>query len=235
MPSFPSLSVDGSVWGLNAVYATARSTATAHDVTSTYTYIGQYAPGIYVERLFLKFDTSTIGAAATVNQVNLKLTAVADFSATDFNVQICKCNWAAWDPIVAGNRDNAFDAALAAAVDVTWRNTAGMALNTPYTSPNMDTTWINKTGATYYALVSDRDKAGTAPVNGEDIGICCVEHGTAAYRPSLTVHYTIYSPYYLSDDYRTHLGTPDEVFTDLPDSPLVHNVQGDYWPPPRFP
>jgi hypothetical protein len=104
---------------------------------------------------------------------------------------IVKQNWSAQDPIVTGNREAAFDGCLTADLDAAiWRNTAGIDTTTPYTSGNLSTAWVSKTGATYYSLISARDRAGTAPTGAEYVSICFAEQETEAYRPVLTVAYT---------------------------------------------
>jgi len=180
------------VRGNNATYSTARSTSTYQDATCQ---CGQTLSGgiYYIDRVVLKFDTSIIGASSTITQVNLTLTATTDSSTTDFDVDIVKYNWSASDPISDGNRETVYDGILAAdADDNIWRNTSGISINTPYTSGNLNTAWINKTGYTYYGLLSnrDRDGSGTAPTGNESIVFAAVNNATEAYRPTLTVVYT---------------------------------------------
>ena len=188
-PDFSADTDDAEVYGTNAAYATARSTATgSFNFTATLSTGQNTTYSVY--RGFLKFDTSAIPDTDIVSQVNLKLTATADGSVTDFDVQIVKVDWSGQDPIGVANRDAAFDACLAGAADDSiWRNTNGMATNTPYTSGNLDTAWVDKTGDTYYGLRSSEDKNDSAPTGNEYVTLAAQEHGTAAYRPVLIVLY----------------------------------------------
>lgn len=179
--------------GNHAVYATARATSVSNDNVPQ---LGQVLTGgvYYIDRVALKFDTSSIPASDIISQVNLRMVAVTDSSATDFDVDIVKYNWSASDPIAAGNRETVYDGILAASPDENiWRNTNGMAINTQYTSGNLDISWINKGGSTYYGLLSnrDRDGAGTAPSGAEAIVLASVGHATSSYRPTLII---IHSP-----------------------------------------
>ncbi len=84
----------------------------------------------------------------------------------------------------------AYDNCLAGTADAAiWRNTSGMALNTPYQSGELSTSWITKGGTTYYSLRSSKDFAGTTPITLERITIAKEDHATAAYRPTLIIAY----------------------------------------------
>lgn len=192
-PDFAAGTADKFVYGLNATYATARSTSSASDNSSNYIRIGQVlsgAGGNYgCYRGFEVFDTSSIEDAATVQQNNLKAVCITDFSSVaDFDVQIIKQDWS------SGTDEQLYDNCLAGiADDAIWRNTSGMSLNTQYTSGNLSTAWVNKTGNTYYSFRSSRDLAGTSPGTGgflaEYIYLASQNHATASYRPVLAVVY----------------------------------------------
>lgn len=187
--SFTSAAVDARVRGAHATYATARTTSTEFDASGTETGFGQ-STGFEITRALLKFDTSSIPDTATILSATLTLTATTDSSDTDFDVVIRKHDWSAQDPVSAGNREAAYDGVLAASSENSiWRNTSGIAVNTPYTSGALDTTRINKTGATYYSLISSRDIAGNQPAGNEFIVLALSENATAAYRPILNVTY----------------------------------------------
>ena len=180
---------DGGLYGQNAVYATAHST-----VGTLYGgikhYVGQGVSGgvYYIYRIFMKFDTSVIPDSDTITQVNMKLVAVGDLTAKDFDVVIKKADWSAYDPASSANKDSIYDLILSASSDThIWRNTNGMSLNTQYTSGNLDTAWVNKSGYTYYGLISSRDISSTEPSSEEDIQIASQNHGTSGYRPILTI------------------------------------------------
>lgn len=185
---------DDYVQGTNADYNTAHTTGSTSNAGDTASRLGQllYSGNYYCYRLFFKFDTSSLPDDCTINQVNLTLTCTTDESDTDFDVQVVKEDWSAYDPIDTGsNKAGAYSDALTAALDdAIWRNTSGMSTNTQYASGNLSTTWVSKTGSTYYSLISSRDRAATQPTGGERITIAMADHTTASYRPSLAVIYT---------------------------------------------
>jgi len=188
-PDFAGSTADGMIRGGNAVYATARASSTFSITAYSYIEIGQLFITTYeCQRGFFKFDTSAIGAGSTVTQVNLTLTATANQSATDFDVQIVK---QIWQEALGTYREANYDGCLAGTADDNiWRNTNGLSANTQYASGNLATTWVNKTGATYYSARSSLDFAGTPPTGLDRITIAGSDHATEAYRPVLTVTYT---------------------------------------------
>lgn len=203
MTDFVSSSGDGYVYGTasNAgAYTAARSTSSGFNITATSHIIGQHDDGspstvVNIRRIFLKFDTSSIPDAATITSVKLRLTAQADNSTTNFDIQIVKQDWSSQDPLAAGTREAAYDNCLSGTADSSiWRNTSGMSLNTPYESGELSTSWINKTGSTYYSLRSSLDYSNTAPsgnpTENESIAIYTSEETTSAYRPYLVITYT---------------------------------------------
>ncbi len=190
-PDFAGAASFGSASGYHgSVYATARSTATAQ--YTTFIAVGQYKNGAayYTYRGFIKFDTSSIPDDNVVTQVNLTLTVTDDKSTTDYDVQIVKQDWSAQDPLAAGNREAAYDNCLAGTADANiWRNTSGMSLNTPYTSGNLATEYIDLNSPTYYSLRSSLDYAGTAPSGDERITVANSNNANQSYRPVLTILY----------------------------------------------
>jgi hypothetical protein len=184
---------DLHIRGNDAVYATARSTATLYDDAGTSFRVGQRLQATYyVHRGFLKFDTTAIPANATITRVTMTLTCISNNTITnEFNVEIVKHDWSAFEALPNPvNMEIAYDDCLTSPADsAIWRNTLGLVVNTPYTSGNLDISWVVKGGNTYYSLRSDRDLAGTVPPGFEDIDIASVRNGTAAYRPVLNVYY----------------------------------------------
>lgn len=184
---------DTVIQGASAVWATARGTAFSFDSTTQWPQVGtRFTVQYLVYRDFLKFDTSTIPVGSTINQVNLQMVCIADGSTElDFDIQIVKQNWSAQDPIAAGNMDAAYDACLAGTADDNiWRNTAGIAINTVYTSGNLNTAWVVPGGNTYYSLRSSLDFNNVVPTGNNYIQLASSNHVTAAYRPKLVVDYT---------------------------------------------
>lgn len=158
------------VRGANVDWATAKSTAAGIGYTF---YIGIDSGNRRIYRFFLRFDTSSIGAGATVTQVNYGMTCTADAFGTDTDIIIKKYNWSGQDPLATGNMETAYDGCLAAdADDNIWRNTLGISINTQYTSGNLSTAWVSKTGSTYYGLLSRLDSEGTAYPANNAYGVC---------------------------------------------------------------
>jgi len=183
-PDFAGASGDHTIYADDAVYATAHATADKEITFDLYT--GQMLSGglYYVYRSVLGFDTSSIGTN-TISQVNLKLTVHYEQSATDFDVQIVKYDW---DGIT--NIDALFDGVLAADQDDNiFCNTAGKSVNTQYTSGNLSTTWVDKSGVTYYGLRSSLDVAETAPSGNDRFVLYDSSATTESYRPVLVVTY----------------------------------------------
>lgn len=189
---------DGFVSGrYQTSYSAARSTSAAYYDYHDYLQVGQkyVSPNYADDRSFLKFDTSAIPDGDTITQVNLKMVCINDYSTTDFDIQIVKQDWSAQDPLGSSNREVAYDNCLAGTADDNiWLNTSTISLGAEpypqYTSGNLSTSWVNKTGSTYYSLRSSRDynpPNGTTPTGNEYIQIAAQEHATEAYRPILTV------------------------------------------------
>lgn len=192
-PDFTGNTGDAYVYSYSTDYATARSTAYAHYSNVVYGYAGQYKYGAdyYVYRSILKFDTSSIPDAATITGVTMRQT-VYDDSPVDFDIQIVKCNWSAWDPISASNRTNCFQCVRDAALDAVWQNTIGLVVGTEYTSQALDTAWVSKTGFTYYGLRSSRDASATEPTGEERLAVYSADD--SSHKPVLVVLYSEGAP-----------------------------------------
>ena len=192
-PDFTGSAADGEIYGLGA-YSYAQSTANTFNITGNLFRVGQVYSGpddYMILRSFLKFDTSAIPDAATVTQVNLKMTCYIDNSSTNFIVEIVEQDWNAQDPITADTKEAAYDGCLSPTAHIDWRSTSGMSIETQYTSENLTTGYVDKgspgDGLTYYSLRSDRDKSSTAPTGEEYIFLSSAIY---TYPPVLTVVYT---------------------------------------------
>lgn len=87
----------GDAWGISASYATARVNGTGGSTTG-YPDIGQWIPGGYqVGRSFLKWNTSSIPAGATISSANVQLYGYSDGSNDDFIIRLQK--WTGTTPI----------------------------------------------------------------------------------------------------------------------------------------
>lgn len=162
---------------------------TSYGMVDDLNYIGKSSDWA-ANRGFIYFDTSAIGAGSTTTQANLKLVATGFSHPTDFDYQIIEQDWSDWaaDLTNATKREAAFDACLAASASVLWQNTASISVNTQYASSNLTTTYISKTGNTYFSLRSkgdyDADAANTYIFFATPIA------ATESYRPVLTVTYS---------------------------------------------
>jgi hypothetical protein len=192
-PDYADTTNDGFTTGSAAGsdYATARSTSTSQNNSNATFKVGQdfTTPTYSLWRSYLKFNTSSIGSGSTVTQVNLKMVIITkNLGGGNFDVQIVKQDWSASDPISGSTRETLYDNCLAGTADDNiWRNTSGIAVNTQYTSGNLNTSWVNKTGYTYYSLRSSKDYANTAPTGAENVAPASQDNATSSYRPVLTV------------------------------------------------
>ncbi len=161
----------GYVQGLATEYASARSSGNGGIVGLTGS-VGQFWTGTYykINRALLIYDTSSLGSGATIAQANLVWTTPAsatgiDLSTTDFSVTVMKLNWTTFNATHFAN-------IASADVDGVLLNTADFAYETTFTSANLDTTRINKTGNTTFGLISSRDLSETAPTGNEYLKDC---------------------------------------------------------------
>lgn len=162
--------------GTSTVAATAwsdaRSTSNYHVSNGTtggiYTY-GSYddKSGYYsrtLQRLALKFDTSAIPDSNTVSDVTLSAKCSYKNVATNNNVYISEASGlSSYDPITSGNRDSAYDAILTAGGSLVFANTADITSGYWNTSGSLTTSYVNKTGSTYYGLWTYYDQSNTDP------------------------------------------------------------------------
>lgn len=186
-PDYAGSTADGRIYGDNATYSIARSTAINVSTSVDYLYAGQsYGSGTYrVRRSFLKFDTSAIGTD-TVTQVNLKLWLENYYNDDDFDVEIVKQDWSSQDPLDTDNMEAAFDNCLSGTLDGVWQNTADLGADGYYTSENLDTTWVETGGNTYYSIRSSRDVSGDI-VDDEYVVLISANYFLSSRRPVLVV------------------------------------------------
>lgn len=175
---------------VSSTYSTARGTGallldnTTFEVTHTLS-AGDY----FIRRVLLKIDTSGIPDSDTISQVNLSLHVTGKtVTGTNFDVQVVKSDWSSLEP-VSSNLDAAYDLVLSASLDDNiWQNSASVSSGNRYSSGNLSTSWVSKTGYTYYGLISSRDRAGSAaPTAVEEVVLASQNNGTAGNRPYLTV------------------------------------------------
>jgi hypothetical protein len=189
-PDFTGAATDKFIYGNNATYLTARSTASSTEDGLSYIRIGQrYVVGsYYCYRGYVSFDTSAIHNGAIVSQVNLNMTW-KERSLTvdaDFDVQIVKHDWS------SDSEEQAYDNCLSGtADDDIWASWSDFSVNNETSSGNLDTTYVELQGTTYYSLRSSRDENGDAPTQTNDIYVYSYDEATAGYRPNLSVIYTV--------------------------------------------
>jgi hypothetical protein len=193
-PDFAGSTSDGWIRGTSSSPSTARSTSSYETQTGDTMAVGRsYALGSYnVFRCFLVYDTSSIASDANITQVNLRLTFAQDDSDVDFDIQVVKYDWSAYTSW-STYRETLYDGCLNADADNNiFRNTSPtMWVSTQYASGNLDTSWINKDGSTYYGLRSSRDKDNDT--HGEDyerVHFYQANFSTESWRPVLTVTYS---------------------------------------------
>lgn len=184
-PDFAGGTADGHIISQSKTYSTAHTVGTAGTTAETISIGQRIQPAEYFRctRGYLLFDTSSIGAGSTVTQVNLVISLYGDYSTQDFTVLICKQDWS------AGLDNTRFVATLTADLDdADFGDSSGY--SHPLTSGNLSTSWVSKTGTTYYSLISDRDRAGTQPGGNEYILTETADRTVESRRPVLTVAYT---------------------------------------------
>ncbi|NPU89976.1 MAG: hypothetical protein HPY87_08890 [Fervidobacterium sp.] len=176
-------------------YSVARATSTSYANTETYLNVGQFyytTPAYSVWRHFLCFDTSSIPDGAIVNRAYLRMALRGkNTSNGSFYVYIRKQDWSAQYPISDSNRETAYDNCLAATTDNTFiQVTSSTALNTYYDSGDLDVSRINKTGYTYYSLISSPDVNNSPPPSNYGNIASVFAYNNASYPPLLVVEFS---------------------------------------------
>lgn len=185
-PDYSGDTADGYVYGSNATYSTARATSAGYDTTGELFIMN--ATGYQVRRSFAKFDTSGIPDGDTISSVVMSLYLTTKVISTNWDVQIKKQDWSAQDPISAGNREAIYDNCLTATLDDNiWQNTSAISTGNRYDSGNLSTSWVSKTGYTYYSLLSKQDNDNTTPTTNSYIAVASQNYPTSGNRPYLTV------------------------------------------------
>lgn len=194
-PDFTGSTADGSIISQSTNYTTAHTQGAVNTTAETSSIGQRIQPATYYRcgRVYLLFDTSSIGGGSSVTQVNLVIDGYSDSSTQDFNVLICKQDWS------AGLDNTRFVATLTADLDDGDFGNTSAGWSGAKTSGNLSTTWVSKTGTTYYSIISDRDRAGTQPSADEIVATSMANRAIESARPKLTVTYTAGgSPHYMS-------------------------------------
>ncbi|MDD4939582.1 MAG: hypothetical protein PHE18_01985 [Candidatus Omnitrophica bacterium] len=194
--TFYTSASDGTLWGCGA-YATARTAASAtyNRTTQGILYIGSCCSywgdclTCGIERSFVFFDTSSLGAGATVTAATLSLYGAGQSinPFTDFYVRIQNGQPTyPNDPLQSSDYSYTY-----------YSGDGGSSMLASALSPAgyHDITlnqlgWINKTGTTKLAIRSSRDIDGTGGNYSESVYVNTNEAG-GSYQPKLVVTYTV--------------------------------------------
>jgi hypothetical protein len=176
---------DGYVTNSGTNYATVQG-ATSGGASTTSTTIGQnFALNkYYVWRGFFNFNTSSIGAGATITVATLQLYGKTDGSATDFGIRVQA--WITTDSVIDAEAYDEFDGTnYDDGLFSTSAFTTSGYNNITITNFNC----INKIGNTTLCVRSAEDIATSLPTNAENVGISDVGEGSNQYA-TLSVTWT---------------------------------------------
>jgi hypothetical protein len=137
--------------------------ALAHDATSGSiggSFIQASHDSVYhVSRVFLLFDTSSLGASAIISAAKIIQPIAANYNDSD-GQSVNVVNHTASDPPVADDFNN-YETTIFSTVDVTNVSTSG---TTDFALDANGIANINKTGVTKFAIMMSKDVSNTAPV-----------------------------------------------------------------------
>jgi hypothetical protein len=182
---------DGYLWNYDTTYSVSQSGASSdYKLASEYVNVmGQvHAAGYDIQRILLYFDTSGLPDDATISSGTLGLYGASTNPAAEFNITV-----------MSGMPTYPHDPMVEADFDIThYTNGGGTLLTTGlsdgiYNNLTLSSTgrgWVNKTGVTKFALLSDRDIGEEVPWGYENIGFYSYEQG-AGYIPFLELTYTV--------------------------------------------
>lgn len=185
----PDIDITGSTAD-GYIEGPSASTSTTFDSSGvTIDVGGRNVGGIpKVWRGYLKFNTSSLGLAATVERVNLQMfpTALNDYVA--WTIYVRQYDWSANDPMDAATREAAWDGLYSTAnagVLATSADPAGI----PVTSQDLPADWVQTEGNTYYGLWCN-EEAYSYPANqGSQHTYSSANHATPSQRPLLMIEY----------------------------------------------
>jgi len=131
-------------------------------------------------------------ANPTITEAQVAVMLKADESVTDFDLQLCRCDWSACYPCDLWTAENVYDLTVAAATEVDILNTAGKALETFYYSPDfpnlayINAMTFNIGDKLFWGFRSKEDYIESAPTDFERIQIYV---GVAGKRAKLKIWY----------------------------------------------
>ena len=185
---------DGFMYAYDAVYATARTAASANSAQQTTPSLnvgqalsyGEY----YIHRPALFVNTASVPDTATITASSLWLAGIAsaDRSDTEFSIQV-QSGMPTYphDPLVVSDFSYTHYSGNGGTFSTTY-----WATGSTYNLLNLNSTgisWINKTGITKFLLRSSREIAGTIPTGYEYVGIQSYEYGIG-FQPKMLIAYT---------------------------------------------
>ena len=175
---------------VSSTYSTARDTGALLLNNTTFEVSHTLSAGDYfIRRVLLQIDASGIPDGDFISLVNLSMYCTSkNVTGSDYDIQVVNADWSSLIP-VSSNVDAAYDLVLSASLDDNiWQNSASISGGNRYDSGDLSTSWVSKTGYTYYGLISSRDRAGTsAPTGVEEVVIASQDNATSGNRPYLTV------------------------------------------------
>lgn len=185
---------DGFISNTSATYSTARSGGGSFITDSTATsdgrVIGQrFAAGSYrCIQSFFSFDTSSLGAGATISAAVFSLYGAADNSATDFTAEARLRDWGGTlaDADYVAGASLSGDALLATFATSAGWSVAGYNDFTDVALPAN----VSKTGNTRLYVSSDRQRTNNTPVGDEAVGAYFADNSGTTNDPKLVVTYT---------------------------------------------
>lgn len=176
---------DGTVYGSNATYATARSTA-AGALTSTGA-IGQDGPGTYNCYEYLcDFDVSGVPNVANASAVTFALYVTGDSSATDFTATAA--NIADYGTLATG--DWVAGASLSGLTTAATLATSGVSVSAYNNFTNSGTVLLDDVkaaGNTSMLCYSSRHSGNNTPTGVERIDFSTTEASGTSQDPKLTI------------------------------------------------
>lgn len=186
---------DGAIESSDAAYATARAGgALVVSGGSSGNIVGQYFSGTTYTawEAFYSFDTSALGAAATVTGATFSIYGNNDNSGTDFTIEayikaweaggLTSADWVAGANIASLTKVAEFETASWNAAGYNAFLSGGAKGDLPGN--------VNKTGTTQLMIVSSRLRSGTAPAGEEYVGAYWAERVGTTQDPRLVVTYS---------------------------------------------
>lgn len=178
---------DGAVESSDATYSTMRSGSGLSAFTVTTTWIVGQQTGYVGDQIFLAFDTSPLGAGATITSAVLSLYGSENASATDFDVQARLLDWGT----TVTTADWVAGASLSGLTLLGSFNTSAYSLEAYNAfSDTAMTANINKTGFTRMVIASSRLSNGDVPTGNEYVGFYLANEAGTTKDPKLVITYT---------------------------------------------